>query len=187
MIGKGLLTAERFSLPDFSFPKIDQVFEENDFDPRNGNGQVPLNFEEAKRNLRQIFYSGLADVLKNRNLPIITETLRRIEKALDLTGKVIGYPLIVFRFPFVPVILPTLKDLLKKIFRLINQPTTLFTYSLSHLLTYSLFHYLALYTFSFLTLVSLSKALIFLPSLPIILPLTSSLGTVIVDTVYSAT
>lgn len=155
-IGKGVLTAERFSLPDFSFLKVNQVFEESDFDPRNGNGQVPLNLEEAKKNLCQIFYSGLADVLKNRDLPIITETLRQIEKVLDLASKVLGYPLSVIRFPFVPVILPTLKDFLEKLFSTINQATT----SLSRVNSAATFSLLptayCLISFSF-SLLTLSK------------------------------
>jgi hypothetical protein len=159
-IGKGVLTAERFSLPDFSFLKVNQVFEDNDFDPRNGNGQVPLNLEEAKRNLCQIFYSGLVNVLKNRDLPIITETLHQIEKVLDLTTKVLCLPFTVYRLPFVPAILPTLKDLLEKLFKTINRITTIFNQPevVSPLLLYTL--HFTLYTFCFLTLLTLSNIIL---------------------------
>ncbi len=128
-VGKGVVDGREFSLPDFSFPQIVEVFKDNDFDPRNTKGQIPVSLEEAKNTLRQIFYSGLAETLKNRQLPSIAQTLKQIDKVLDLAGKVIRYPLFVFRFPFVPAVLPTLKESVKKLLRLINQATTFITLS----------------------------------------------------------
>jgi len=158
IIGKGVGKGSKYSLPDFSFPQITEVFKENDFDPRNEKGQIPVNLEEAKNNLRQIFYSGLAEALKNQQLRIIAETLRQIEKVLDLTSKVIGLPFTVYRLLFVPAILPTLKDYLEKLFSTINRAAT--SGRVNSAATFSLFTFhFSLFTFSF-SLLSLSKIIL---------------------------
>lgn len=154
-VGKGVVDGREFSLPDFSFPQIVEVFKDNDFDPRNTKGQIPVSLEEAKNTLRQIFYSGLAETLKNRQLPIIAQTLKQIDKVFDLAGKVIRYPLFVFRFPFVPAVLPTLKESVKKLLRP-DVTSGQLQISPSNHLTIQLFYYLTVSLF-FLSLLSLSK------------------------------
>jgi len=153
LVGKEALGVEKCFLPDFSFLK------ENDFDPRNVFGERPRNFQEAKNNLRQIFYTGLADALKNHQLPIVVETLKKIEKVLALASKVFGLPLTTYHLPLPAVILPTLKDYLKKIFSTINRAATISTISPFHHSTISLFHYLTISLFS-LSLLSLSTIIL---------------------------
>lgn len=154
IVGKGALTAEeRFPLPDFSF-----VLEGDNFDPRNVYGQKPHNLAEAKRTLKEVFYLGLFYALKNRQLPIVAETIRRIEKILDLTSKVLGFPKKIFaRFGGCLAVVPsTLKDFLEKLTRLPNrQATTIFTNSPIYQFTISLFHQFTISLFS-LSLLSLS-------------------------------